>query len=83
MINMNINNVMVSPTLAKIKTIGETEHYINSQMIVSLSPAESEGNTDLIMLNGKTYTLKGSPAHFAEQYRMENKGGGVLINMAV
>ena len=80
---MNINNVMVSPTLAKIKTIGNTEHYINSQMIVSLSPAESEGNTDMLLLNGKTYTLKGTPSHVAEQYRMENKSGGVILNMAV
>lgn len=80
---MNINNVITSPALAKIKTIGDKEHYINSQMIVSLSPAESEGNTDMLLLNGKTYTLKGTPAHFAEQYRMENKGGGVLLNMAV
>lgn len=80
---MDINNVMISPTLAKIKTIGDKEHYINSQMIVSLSPAESEGNTDMLLLNGKTYTVKGTPAHFAEQYRMENKNGGVLLNMAV
>ena len=32
---------------------------------------------------GKTYTLKGTPSHFAEQYRMENKSGGVILNMAV
>lgn len=80
---MSINNVMISPTLAKIKTIGDKEHYINSQMIVALSPAESEGNTDMLLLNGNTYTLKGTPAHYAEQYRMENKSGGVLLNMAV
>jgi len=36
-----------------------------------------------IFLNGKTYTLKGTPSHFAEQYRMENKSGGVILNMAV
>ena len=52
-------------------------------MIVALSPAESEGNTDMFLLNGNTYTLKGTPAHYAEQYRMENKSGGVLLNMAV
>ena len=80
---MDINNVMISPTLAKIKTTGGTEHYINSQMIVSLSPAENKENTDVVMLNGKTYTLKGTPAHYAEHYRMENKSGGSLLNMAV
>lgn len=80
---MDINNVMISPTLAKIKTTGGTEHYINSQMIVSLNPAEDKENTDIVMLNGKTYTLKGTPAHFAEQYRMENKGGNFILNMAV
>lgn len=80
---MNINNVITSPALAKIKTVGDKEHYINSQMIVSLSPSESEGNTDMLLLNGKTYTIKGTPAHFAEQYRMENKSGGVILNMAV
>ena len=80
---MNINNVITSPSLAKIKTVNGKEHFVNSQMIVSLSPSEDDGNTDMIMLNGKTYTLKGTPAHYAEQYRMENKSGGVLLNMAV
>lgn len=80
---MDINNVITSPALAKIKTVNGKEHFVNSQMIVSLSPAENEGNTDMIMLNGKTYTLKGTPSHFAEQYRMENKSGGVILNMAV
>lgn len=80
---MDINNVITSPALAKIKTVNGKEHFVNSQMIVSLSPSENEGNTDMIMLNGKTYTLKGTPSHFAEQYRMENKSGGVILNMAV
>lgn len=80
---MDINNVIASPALAKIKTVNGKEHFVNSQMIVSLSPSENEGNTDMIMLNGKTYTLKGTPSHFAEQYRMENKSGGVILNMAV
>lgn len=80
---MNINNVITSPSLAKIKTVNGKEHFVNSQMIVSLSPSEDDGNTDMIMLNGKTYTLKGTPSHYAEQYRMENKSGGVLLNMAV
>ena len=80
---MDINNAITSPALAKIKTVNGKEHFVNSQMIVSLSPAENEGNTDMIMLNGRTYTLKGTPSHFAEQYRMENKSGGVLLNMAV
>lgn len=80
---MDINNVITSPALAKIKTVNGKEHFVNSQMIVSLSPAESEGNTDMLMLNGQTYTLKGTPSHFAEQYRMENKSGGVILNMAV
>ena len=80
---MDINNVIASPALAKIKTVNGKEHFVNSQMIVSLSPSENEGNTDMIMLNGKTYTLKGTPSHFAEQYRTENKSGGVILNMAV
>ena len=80
---MNINNVITTPALAKIKPVNDKELFVNSQMIVSLSPAENEGNTDMIMLNGKTYTLKGTPSHFAEQYRMENKSGGVILNMAV
>ena len=80
---MNINNVITSPSLAKIKTTQGKEHFVNTQMIVSLSPSETDGNTDMIMLNGKTYTIKGTPTHFAEQYRMENKDGGILLNMAV
>lgn len=80
---MSINNVIISPTLAKIKTTGGTEHYVNSQMIVSLSPAENKENTDMLLLNGKTYTLKGTPSHFAEQFRKGNKDGDILLNMAV
>ena len=50
-------------------------------MIVSFSPSENENETDILMLNGKTYTIKGTPAHHAESYKQDVKNGAICLNL--
>lgn len=71
-----------APVIASIKTTNDKkEHFINTQMIVSFSPSENENETDILMLNGKTYTIKGTPAHHAESYKQDVKNGAICLNL--
>ena len=71
-----------SPSLMKIKTTKDKkEHYINTSMIVSFSPSNKEDETDIILINGKTYTIKGTPVHNAESYRQDVKEGSCMLNL--
>lgn len=75
-----INNF--APTIAHIKTSdNKKEHYINTNWILAISPSEKENETDIVMINGKTYTIKGTPAHHAESYKQDVKNGAVCLNL--
>ena len=71
-----------SPTLMRIRT-GEDkkESYINTSMVVSFEPSEDKNNTDILLVNGKTYTIKGTPAHHVESYRQDVGDGACILNL--
>lgn len=49
---MDVKGIINAPAFVNIKTIGENKHYINSNMIVSVSPSkEIENASDIVMLN--------------------------------
>lgn len=71
-----------APVLANIRTKEDKkEHYINTQWILSFSPSKKEDETDIVMINGKTYTIKGTPAHHIESYKQDVKNGAVCLNL--
>ena len=71
-----------SPTLMKIKTSEDKkERYINTSMVVSFEPSKEEDQTDILLVNGKTYTIKGTPAHHVESYRQDVRDGACLLNL--
>ncbi len=80
---MNINPIgFNNPTLVKIRTKDDKkEHFINSSMILAFEPSKKEEDTDILMLNGEIYTIKGTPAHHAESYREDLKKGNTILNL--
>lgn len=71
-----------SPTLMKIRTTNDKkEHFINTSMVVSFSPSKKEEETDILLINGKTYTIKGTPSHHAESYRQDVKDCASILNL--
>ncbi len=71
-----------TPTLVKIRTKDDKkEHFINSSMIFALEPSKNDEDTDIVMLSGKTYTIKGTPVHNAESYRQDSNNGNSILNL--
>ena len=71
-----------TPTLVKIRTKNDKkEHFINSSMIVAFEPSKKDEDTDIVLLNGKIYTIKGTPAHHAESYRQDYNQGNSILNL--
>ena len=50
-------------------------------MILAFEPSKKEEDTDILMLNGEIYTIKGTPAHHAESYREDLKKGNTILNL--
>ncbi|MBQ8634996.1 hypothetical protein IJ425_02450 [bacterium] len=80
---MAIEGIIQSPSLVKIRTIGEKEHFLNSNLIVSFSPSqEAEGLTDIVMLNGQVHTVKETPNQLVEnRYRRDVARGSSVLNL--
>lgn len=80
---MAIEGIISSPSFVKIKTLGQKEHFLNSNLIVSFSPSqEVEGSTDIIMLNGQVHTVKETPSQLVEnRYRRDARNGASVINL--
>lgn len=80
---MAVDGVINSPSFINIKTIGDNKHYINSNFVVSVSPSkEIEGASDIVMLNGQTYTINDTPAQLiGNRYVRDAKEGRVGINL--
>ena len=57
-----------APALLKIKTVGDNEHFINSNMIVSLSQTPDSNTTDIFLLNGQKFVVKGDLETNASNY---------------
>lgn len=71
-----------SPTLMKIRTSEDKkERYINTSMVVSFEPAKEKDETDILLVNGKTYTIKGTPAHHIESYRQDVGDCSCILNL--
>ena len=71
-----------TPALIKIRTKDDKkEHFINSSMIVAFEPSKKDEDTDVVMINGTTYTIKGTPAYYAEAYRQNVNQGNTILNL--
>lgn len=57
-----------SPDLLKIKTVGDKEHFINRNMIVSMSNTPESNSTDILLLNGQKYVVSGDAETNAKKY---------------
>lgn len=79
---MAIDGIITSPSVIRVKTVDQKEHYLNSNMVVAYSPSEdNEKMTDIIMLNGQKYTVKETPSQLVEnRYRRDVRNGSYLIN---
>ena len=80
---MTIEAVITTPSVIKIRTADKKEHYINSNMVVAYSPSEdNEESTDIVMLNGQTYTINETPSQLINaRYCRDVKNGTSLINL--
>ena len=66
---MQISPVTLNaPALLKIKTVGDNEHFINSNMIVSLSKTHDADTTDILLLNGQKFVVQGDLETNATNY---------------
>ncbi|MBE7704907.1 MAG: hypothetical protein E7Z90_03725 [Cyanobacteria bacterium SIG29] len=79
---MSIQNIIATPTLAKLKTTDGKNPYINTQMIVSIEKGENNNETDLLMLNGQKFTLTNTPEHFVSNYQNDCKKTASVLNLA-
>ena len=71
-----------TPALIKIRTKDDKkEHFINSSMIVAFESSKKDEDTDIVLLNGKIYTIKGTPAHHAESYRQDYNQENSILNL--
>ena len=79
---MAIDGIITSPSFIKIRTVGEKEHFINSNLVVSIEQSEQdEKMSDIVMLNGKTYTVKETSTQLMEnRYRRDVRNGASIIN---
>ncbi|MBQ8886749.1 MAG: hypothetical protein IJY61_03515 [Candidatus Gastranaerophilales bacterium] len=79
---MTIEGIITSPSFIKVKTVGEKERFLNSNFILSVEPNEQdEKMSDIVMLNGKTYTIKETSTQLMEnRYRRDVRNGASIIN---
>ena len=60
---MTIEGIISSPSVIKVRTDDNKEHYLNSNMVVAYSPSlDNEKMTDIVMLNGQVFTVKETPS---------------------
>ena len=80
---MAVDGIIQTPSLVKVRTIGDKEHYLNSNLIVSFSPSQDvENSTDIVMLNGQVHTIKETPSQLVEnRYRRDAQKGATVINL--
>lgn len=80
---MAVDGVISSPSFMYIKTIADNKHYINSNFVVSVSPSkEIEGASDIVMLNGQTYTINDAPTQLiGNRYVRDAREGKASINL--
>lgn len=72
-----------APALLKIKTVGDNEHYINSNMIVSMSKTQDADTTDIVLLNGQKYVVKGNLETNATNYAKTINENGKNLDLTV
>ena len=79
---MAIDGIITSPSVIKIRTTDKKEHYLNSNLVVSYSPSEDdEKMTDIVMLNGQTFTVNETPSQLVNaRYLRDVRNGSSLIN---
>lgn len=80
---MAIDGIITSPSVIKIRTTDKKEHYLNSNLVVSYSPSEdNEKMTDIVMLNGQTFTVNETPSQLVNaRYLRDVRNGSSLINL--
>lgn len=72
-----------APALLKIKTVGENEHFINSNMIVSLSKTQGADTTDIVLLNGQKFVVQGDLETNATNYAKTVNENGKNLELTV
>ena len=72
-----------APALLKIKTVGDNEHFINSNMIVSLSKTPDSNTTDIVLLNGQKFVVQGDIETNATNYAKTVNETGKNLDLTV
>lgn len=80
---MNIDAIINSPSLMRVKTIDNKTHYLNSNMVVAYSPSEDDENkTDIVMLNGQKFTVYDSVPQIVDaRYSRDVRNGTSIFNL--
>ena len=80
---MNIDGIINSPSLMRVKTIDNKTHYLNSNMVVAYSPSEDDENrTDIVMLNGQKFTVYDSVSQIVDaRYSRDVRNGTSIFNL--
>ena len=80
---MNIDGIINSPSLMRVKTIDQKTHYLNSNMVVAYSPSEDDENkTDIVMLNGQKFTVYDSVSQIVDaRYSRDVRNGTSIFNL--
>lgn len=79
---MAIDGILTFPPVIKVKTTDKKEHYLNGNMVVAYSPSkDDEKMTDIVMLNGQTYTVNETPSQLINaRYSRDVRNGSNIIN---
>ena len=81
---MQTASIMLNaPALLKIKTVGDNEHFINSNMIVSMSKTQDADTTDVVLLNGQKYVIQGDLDTNASNYAKTVNETGKNLDLTV
>ena len=80
---MAVDAIINIPAFLKVKTTGNKQHFLNSNLVVSFSPSISEEKaTDILMLNGDRYTIKETPDQLIDnRYRRDANKGTSVFNL--
>lgn len=81
---MQVSPVMLNaPALLKIKTVGDNEYFINSNMIVALSKTPDSNTTDIALLNGQKFVVQGDLETNASNYAKTVNETGKNLDLTV